>query len=551
MKKEKRKLRILMCSEASFINSGFGKYAYEFLSRLHKTNKYTIAEFASYGLVNDPRDSSIDWMYYANAVKETDPRHKEYSSRTDNQFGRWRFEKVLLDFKPDVVCDVRDYWMTYYQPISPLRSYFHHILMPTVDSAPQQEEWIDVFLKTDAIFTYSDWGAKVLSQQTNNKINYIATATPGVNLKTFYIQNTVDIRKKFGIETDAFIVGSVMRNQKRKLIPELFISFKNLLNKLNSAGSSKPIYLYLHTTYPDMGWDIPELLSQQGIGNRVLFTYLCKNCGHVDASTFCGPQKYCKKCLNKSSVFPSVSNGVSEEQLSEIYNLFDLYVQYAICEGLGIPQVEAGACGIPIATVDYSAMKDIIEKLEAYPIKVKSFFTELETKAIRAYPDNEDLIEIILRQMEKPKNIQNEEREKIRRLTEKNYDWNVIAKIWENYFDNLEFRADWNKPLPILEKPQINSIKNIDNFSLCLNICNNNLKNTKLVSSFRFLNMMQAADYGFSFSAPMQVSGASSANIYDYVNTLIDNNNRSEQARSNNTIFEEDFIQYAHLKNNS
>jgi hypothetical protein len=106
------KLKILFASEASFVNSGFGNYTKELLSRLHKTNKYDIAEFASYGFVNDPRDKSINWKYYANAVKDNDPRHKEYSSRGDNQFGRWRFDKVLLDFRPHVVVDWRDYWMS-------------------------------------------------------------------------------------------------------------------------------------------------------------------------------------------------------------------------------------------------------------------------------------------------------------------------------------------------------------------------------------------------------------------------------------------------------
>ncbi len=71
----KQKLKILMCSEASFINSGFGIYTKELLNRLYDTNKYDIAEFASYGFVNDPRDVSIRWKYYANAVKDTDPRH--------------------------------------------------------------------------------------------------------------------------------------------------------------------------------------------------------------------------------------------------------------------------------------------------------------------------------------------------------------------------------------------------------------------------------------------------------------------------------------------
>jgi glycosyltransferase involved in cell wall biosynthesis len=548
----KSKLKILMCSEASFINSGFGKYAYEILSRWHKTNKYVVAEFASYGMVNDPRDKNIDWIYYANAVRDNDPRYKEYMSRTDNQFGRWRFEKVLLDFKPDVVVDVRDFWMSGYQTLSPLRSYFHHILMPTVDSAPQQEEWVDVFLSTDAIFTYSDWGAKVLKEQTNNKIKYIATTSPGVNLNIFSIKDKNLLRQKFNIPQEAFVFGSVMRNQKRKLIPELLYSLKQIISLPEIQNTNQKIYLYLHTTYPDMGWDIPELLSQYQVSNHVLFTYLCKTCQNTEACVFSGPLKVCSKCLNKTCQFPSVSNGVSDTQLSEIYNLFDLYVQYAICEGFGMPQVEAGACGIPIATVDYSAMVDIIEKLQAFKVNPSSYFKELETKAIRVYPNNKDLIGIILKQIAKPIPIRNTERLKIRQLTEKYYNWDDISKVWENYFDNLEYRADWNVPLTILNKAdKTQSDSNKNNFSVLANLCNNYVRNADLLSSFKFLNMLQNADYGFSYNSPTQISAYDINNIYDYINVMIDNNNRSEDIRKTNHKFEEDFIQYAHLKNNT
>lgn len=546
---KKSKLKILMCSEASFINSGFGKYAYEILSRLHKTQKYTVAEFASYGMVNDPRDKNIHWTYYANAVPDHDPRHREYSSRTDNQFGRWRFEKVLLDFQPDVVVDVRDYWMSSYQSISPLRSYFHHILMPTVDSAPQQEEWIDTFLSTDAIFTYSDWGAEVLKQQTNNHINYIGTASPGVNLDVFRIRDKISVRQQLGIPNDAFVIGSVMRNQKRKLIPELFHSFKIILEKLQSENISNNILLYMHTTYPDMGWDIPELLNQYKIGNNVLFSYFCKNCGNIEASVFSGPQKFCQKCLNKTSQFPSVSAGVSDDQLSQVYNTFDLYIQYAICEGFGMPQVEAGACGIPIATVNYSAMVDVINKLEAFPISVKSYFKELETKAIRVYPDNEELIRIVFDQLKKPFPIREKERIQVRELTEQHYNWNNISKIWENYFDNLEFRADWTKPLPTLKPVQKNN--NNTNYRHLLDISYNALGDSNLLSSHRFLSMLQNADYGFATPSPMNISQYSIDNIYEYANTMISNNNLSEDVRRKNMKLEEDFLQYARLKQNT
>ena len=47
----KRK-RVLLVSEAHYLHSGFGTYSKELLARLHKTNKYELAEFASYGKPN-------------------------------------------------------------------------------------------------------------------------------------------------------------------------------------------------------------------------------------------------------------------------------------------------------------------------------------------------------------------------------------------------------------------------------------------------------------------------------------------------------------------
>ena len=72
-----RKKRILMNGEASYMLSGFGTYSNEVLSRLHDTGKYELAEFATYGFVNDPRDTNVKWKIYANAVKDEDKRHAQ------------------------------------------------------------------------------------------------------------------------------------------------------------------------------------------------------------------------------------------------------------------------------------------------------------------------------------------------------------------------------------------------------------------------------------------------------------------------------------------
>lgn len=545
-----------MCSEASYINSGFGIYAKELLSRLHNSNKYEIAEFASYGFVNDPRDVSIHWKYYANAVRDNDPRHKEYTSRSDNQFGRWRFEKVLLDFKPDVVIDVRDYWMSSYQALSPLRKFFHWILMPTVDSSPQQEEWIDTFLSADAVFTYSDWGADVLKQQSSNKINYIDTVSPGVDVTTFKIKNRAEIKQSLDISADSIIIGSVMRNQKRKLIPELMSAFRLLLDRLENENFNlgKNIYLYLHTSYPDMGWDIPELLRQSRVSNKVLFTYVCKNCKNTQCSTFCGPQKVCSRCMNKSMTFPSVTDGVSSDVLSSIYNLFDLYVQYSICEGFGMPQVEAGACGVPIATVNYSAMCDVVNKLKAYPIKIKAFFKELETKALRVYPDNNDLVNYIIEFLKKPSPAREKDRYDIQNLTHQYYNWDVIAQKWERYLDQLDatgYRSNWSvgSYQNTIQK-KINPTPQT-NFENLISICNNNFQNTEQIGSYKMLEILKNADYGFVQSGPTTMSAFDFTHVIDYVNTIINNNNQAQHTKEHNVQFDEDFIKYAHLKNST
>ncbi len=552
----KPKLKILIVSEASFLSSGFAIYTREIVSRLYKTNKYDIAEFASYGTVNDSRDKSIPWRYYANAVNEQDPRHAEYSSRIDNQFGRWRFEKVLLDFRPDVVIDVRDYWMSSYQSLSPLRKYFHWILMPTVDSAPQQEEWIDTFISADSIFTYSDWGAKILEKQSSGKINYIDTASPGVDLSIFKIYTDEDkliLRDNLGIDRDAIVFGSVMRNQKRKLIPELIKSFRQSIDKLDASGSdlSKKLYLYLHTSYPDAGWDIPELLKDNRLANKVLFTYACKGCGFVKPNVFVGPVCVCPRCFNKAMSFTSVTNGISSEHLASIYNLFDTYIQYSICEGFGCPQTEAGACGLPIITVNYSAMCDIVNKLEAIAIKPASYFKELETKAIRVYPDNDQLSEEIITIAK----MTNKERRSIgyktRQLTEKYYDWDDVAKKWEKHLDHLDqtYRSDWSiapKFLPEVDNDgqQVEPSKHIDNMK---HICNDNLQDSTFIASMNGLGLLQQTDYGFSMQGN-NINRHKYSDIVSFTNVMINNWNQSEQARYSNIAFEDDFIRYANIK---
>lgn len=541
-----------MVSEASFLSSGFGTYAKEILKRLHASKKYEIAELACYGKVNDPKDTDIHWRYYANAVDPSDPRHKQYNSSMENQFGRWRFERVLLDFQPDVVIDVRDYWMNSYQENSPLRPYFHWAIMPTVDSAPQQEDWIDTYMHADAVFTYSDFGRDTLLEQSNNKIKYIDTTSPGVGLDVYHpIGNREEVRKAFNLDSK-FVIGSIMRNQKRKLIPELFAALRKTIDisKDNNPDLAKNIYLYLHTSYPDAGWDIPELLKEYRVGNRVLFTYACKNCSFYRPMLYRHPLTYCPKCGQKAFSMPNVSNGLLPRDLNAVMNSFDLYVQYAICEGFGMPQIEAAAAGVPIASVNYSAMMDVVNKLNGYPIRVKQYFKELETRAIRVYPDNDHLIEIIQEYYSMPDVLKEQKRYETRQLVEKHYNWDNIAKKWENYLDNIKLtglQGKWHYPMAT-----INNLQPIEPgkaaYDLVVDWISQNMPNQHIASSINMLHMIEHLDYGF-FLNGMQAQPYTIDNIKDALDTIVKNHNITAQAHNNkNALKKEDFIEYANMK---
>lgn len=449
------KKRVLLVSEAHYLNSGFGTYAKELLTRLHKTGKYELAEFASYGSFTGGQ--SVPWLYYPNLPQEGNQEENNlYNSNGGYQFGSWRFDKVCLDFRPDIVLCYRDPWMDNWVQDTATRPYFHWVWMPTVDSAPQRQEWVETFTECDAVLAYSEFGGEVLLDQGKERVNFIGCASPGIDSTIYKPMPKVDLRKEMGLSPDSFIVGTVMRNQKRKLFFELMKAFRLFLDKAPTEIASKT-FLYLHTSYPEKnGWDIPDGIMQNKLGGKVLMTYICKNCRQFFPSLFQDALAKCKFCNQVSAVCPTVSYGISVPDLAKIYNLFDIYVQYAICEGFGMPQVEAAACGVPVAATNYSAMRDVIKFTKGYPIGVKTFFREIETNAERAYPDNNILAKILIKFFSQTSNQRMTQSMKVRKSTLKRYGWDKSAKVWEDYIDSYiptGFQGQWNAPAQMHNVP--------------------------------------------------------------------------------------------------
>jgi len=549
LKKTIMKKRIFIANDSSFLDTGYGVYGREILSRLHNSDKYEVAELGCYADIKNPAIKNIPWKFYPNAVTGDDPRSQQYGSNQLNQFGLWRFNRCILDFKPHIVFDVRDYWMYVYQEHSPYKCHFNWVIMPTTDSAPPKVEWLYTFANADIVVPYTRWAKQVLSEYSGNSINlFPKIANAGINANEFYpVDNKLAHKQKY-FGTDYSVTGLVMRNQKRKLFADIMIVYKEYLQALKQSGNislyEKSI-LYLHTSYPEeAGWDFPSLLLEFGLLDKTYFSYRCKKCNKFFPSKFQSSVTTCKFCNERSAAFSSPSNGLTTSQLNEVYNLFDIFIQYAICEGFGMPQIEAAACGLQIASVDYSAMTEIVENLNGIKIPVARMFRELETNADRAYPDLEATVKILfdffVNTSDEAK-INNSKT--IRELCLAQYTWDQVYSVWEECFDSIDInkKLPWHMPNPRQTNTSLKVPNDINNKEFISYIVNNIINEPYLLNTSAINNLMRDADAGL-VSKNKHMGVLTKANIVENLEQFLQSKENCEKMKLSPNLPKEDFI---------
>lgn len=545
----KSKLKILFNSEASYSTSGYGQYYYNLISRMHKTNKYRIAEFGSFGEINNPLDHIIKWRYYPNQVNDQDPRYAQYNSNDSNKLGYWRFEKVLLDFMPDIVIDVRDSTMMEYETLTSLRKYFHHIISPSIDSAPQINSWLSLMLQADCIMGYTDYAKDVIAKECGGKAKFYKTAYPASDYSIFKpLKNKREIRQQLGLPVDANIVGFCARNQIRKLIPSLMAAFAKYLNTITNPTQKSNTFLYLHTTYPDLKpWRLEKLLIQYGLTNNVLFTYICTKCNKYYCSKYQDILTSCRFCGNQA-IMPRMNVMPNQHQLNEIYNLFDVYIQYASCEGAGIPLIEAAGAGCPVMAIDYSGCGDIVRRLGGVPIKYHSLLRDINVDADRAVPDEGHLVEELIRFFNRPTALNLRNGFKIHENCKKKFNWDANAEIYMEYIDNYkptDFQGRWfyddnYAPRPIPD--------NSNNALHINNLLNNGLQESHLKNSLFIDESIKMSEIGLRQTGN-SVIPYSKNELINSINNLINQKIEVNKIRTGKAqLPNEDFLNYAEAK---
>lgn len=140
-----------------------------------------------------------------------------------------------------------------------------------------------------------------------------------------------EVRRKVGLDPDAFVIGIVAANKgtpSRKALPTQLEAFA----RFHARHPEAVLYLHTHLGHEMEGLDLVGVMKAVGV-----------------------PEKAVRVCDRYMNIM-----GYPDEVMAEIYSTFDVLSAATMGEGFGVPIIEAQACGVPVIAGDWTAMGELI-----------------------------------------------------------------------------------------------------------------------------------------------------------------------------------------------
>ncbi len=302
-------VRVLWVSDSPLVGSGFGRVTRELTTRLARTSGIEIA--------------CLGWSYDGWPYDHARFPFVIYPSRGGAN-GAENFERVIQEFKPQVVITLGELWMLDWLHTHPVRRQFKWIGYFPLDGGPFYPPWEPMLKDVDEVVAMSEFGRQVFQEGLPSR--RIHLIHHGVDTSAFHPLPDRDRFKSHERFRGKFVVGCVARNQPRKNIPALVKAFARLSAKFEN------LHLYLHMNPCDVGYDIVTLLRRHCLE------------GKADVN---GPDF-------------SLHHALEDERLNRLYNIFDVMALPSTGEGFGLPILESMAAGVPVVATDYSACPELV-----------------------------------------------------------------------------------------------------------------------------------------------------------------------------------------------
>jgi glycosyltransferase involved in cell wall biosynthesis len=443
-----RKKRVFIQTDYVLAKTGFGKNARAVFEYLYATGKYELINFAvgSVDVQINPEADRTPWKTLAavqanqleQIKRQNDPKAWENIERMAG-YGAFALDQAVRNEKPDVFFGIQDIWGIDFAVDKPWFKKIPSVLWTTLDSLPILPKAVELAPKIEHYWSWADFATQALHKLGHK---HVKTLRGAIDTKSFYRltdKQRADLRKRFGIPDDTFIIGFVFRNQLRKSVPNLIQGYR-IFKRDNPQLKTR---LLLHTCWVE-GWDIPKLLQEHDIKQEeVITTYVCKHCRNYHVRPFVTNDENCNHCgAEKQQVTTHPSIGVTEAQLNEVYNLMDVYSHPFTSGGQEIPIQEAKLTELVTLVTNYSCGEDCcVPEANSLPLDW-SEYREPGTQFIKAstYPSS------IAKQLNKVLKMKPEQRREMGKAARQwvldNFSIEVIGKQLEAFIDAAPYATD-------------------------------------------------------------------------------------------------------------
>ena len=431
-----KKKKIFYHSDFSLIKTGFGRVSKLILSYLYKTGKYDIVHFCCGFTDGHPSYQRLPWKCIGalpqdpKAIQDfqRDPKLAQLAS-----YGALNVDAAICEEKPDVYIAVQDIWGVDYALNKRWFPNKNSAIWTTLDSLPILPTAVKACQKVDNFWVWSSFATDALNKLGHE---HVKTVHGPLDESLFFrLKDTerLQIRKKFTIPSDAFVIGFVFRNQLRKSVPNLLEGYKIFKDKNPDVKS----FLLLHTHFEE-GWSIHKLADEYKISKKeILTSYCCKSCEEYFVAQFQGQDLSCPSCGEKKSLVTSnIHLGVTENQLNEVYNLMDVYCHPFTSGGQEVPIQEAKLAELITLVTNYSCGEEMC-KPEAHSLALDwSEYREHNTEFIKASTEPKSIANRIEEVYKMPLDERMEKGKQGRQWVIDNFSIDKIGKLFEEFIDS-------------------------------------------------------------------------------------------------------------------
>lgn len=231
-----------------------------------------------------------------------------------------------------------------------------YIAVTPLENPPLTQSWIAQLMNLDFVFFISELGKQTALKAGLTKVDHLKI---GVNQEIFKPADNVEIRKvraDLGVK-DEFVILTVADNQERKNIWAEF----EIVSNLKKAGKKVKFILVTREGSP-VGYKLRDFAIDYDINKELVV----------------------------------IERGISQTELRNLYISSDIYLSTSKSEGLGIPILEAMACGLPVVACDTGAIHELLMDNRGYLIEPEYKYRDVWGNSWRFMIDKQKAFSTIL-----------------------------------------------------------------------------------------------------------------------------------------------------------